>query len=80
MARKSIRRLAVTLAVANAMFLGNTRDWYPSKELPEDTHPGYYSKGHPRANWKQKERAHNLRVAKRRKKNKAAKKARRKNR
>ena len=79
MARRNLRRLAVTLAAATAIMTAGAPTYNIDDVVP--TLPDHnYGRGHYRNNWEQKKRSHNLRVTKRRKKNKAAKKARRKNR
>ena len=80
MARKSLRRLAVTLAAASAIIGGGAPTYNTDDVVPTLPDNNKYGRGHYRNNWEQKRRANNLKLRKRRKKNKAAKKARRKNR
>ena len=67
--------ISLTSAVPHSSACG---DWNLPQDLDDRRQRhGYYSKGHHRANWEQKKIASNHKVAKRRAKNKASRKARR---
>ena len=75
--RAKLKIAALSILAATTYPGTDTFNWNMPNDLSKETpHHGYYSKGHSRANWEQKKIAFNHRKAKRRAKNKVAKKAR----
>ena len=77
---KALKHIAATLAVLSAAAISGGGPTFSLGEPDLSNERITYSKGHYRNNWAQKQRHHNLEKNSRRRKNKAARKARRKNR
>ena len=73
-------KIAAAQAMALGMMAGGEGPYYNPDEVVPESKDRTLGKGHYRNNYAQKKRSYNLRKYDRRRKNKAAKKARRKNR